>query len=99
MSITLSAPASSTLFEKLNALSQNLWWSWNFDAQTIFRDLSPHVWERTHHNPVAVLSEMSAEEVLARIGDDEFANRIKSAWESFDSYMNSKRTWASLEAK
>src|ERR1039458_8466626 len=99
MSATKAAPDSSSLFEKLNALSQNLWWSWNFEAQSIFRDLSPHVWERTHHNPVAVLAEMSNEEVQARIGDVEFAARIESAWESFDDYMSSKKTWASSEAK
>ena len=99
MSATIAAPDSSSLFEKLNALSQNLWWSWNFEAQSIFRDLSPHVWERTHHNPVAVLAEMSNEEVQARIGDVEFAARIESAWESFDTYMSSKKTWASSEAK
>jgi len=99
MSATIAAPDSSSLFEKLNALSQNLWWSWNFEAQSIFRDLSPHVWERTHHNPVAVLAEMSNEEVQARIGDVEFATRIESAWESFDDYMSSKKTWASSKAK
>jgi glycogen phosphorylase len=90
---------SSLLLEKLKSLSQNLWWSWNFEAQSIFRDLSPQVWERTHHNPVAVLSEMSNEEVAARIGNSEFAERIQSAWNSFDAYMRSKKSWASSEAK
>ncbi len=89
---------SSLLLEKLKSLSQNLWWSWNFEAQSIFRDLSPQVWERTHHNPVAVLSEMSNEEVAARIGNSEFAERIQSAWNSFDAYMRSKKSWASSEA-
>ena len=90
---------SSSLLTKLHGLSQNLWWSWNFEAQSVFRDLSPQVWERTHHNPVAVLAEISNEEVLARIGDDEFAGRIESAWNSFDAYMTSKKSWASSEAK
>ncbi len=99
MSYTKSERNSSSLLEKLSVLSRNLWWSWNFEAQSIFRDLSPQVWERTHHNPVAVLSEMSKEEVLARIGDDEFTARIESAWTSFHAYMNRKKTWASSEAK
>ena len=99
MSERTSAPDSSLLLTKLQSLSENLWWSWNFDAQAIFRDLSPQVWERTHHNPVALLAEMSNAEVRARIGDSELAARIQSAWEKFDAYMNSKKKWAVSEAK
>jgi len=99
MSANSFAADSSSLFKKLHALSQNLWWSWNFEAQSIFHDLSPEVWERTHHNPVALLAEMSNEEVLARLGDDEFAQRIETTWKDFVAYMNSKKTWASSKAK
>ena len=99
MSEKISAPDSSSLLTKLHDLSQNLWWSWNFEAQSIFLDLSPQVWERTHHNPVALLAEMSNEEVRARIGDVEFAARIELAWKSFNAYMTSTKTWASTEAK
>ena len=33
----------------------NLWWSWEPEAQALFRALEPGVYEGSLHNPVAVL--------------------------------------------
>jgi starch phosphorylase len=90
---------SHGLVKKLHDLSRNLWWSWNIEAQSIFRDLSPQVWERTHHNPIAVLTEMSGEEVVARLGDKEFARRVEAASIEFSDYMRGEKTWASTHVK
>jgi starch phosphorylase len=90
---------SQGLVKKLHDLSRNLWWSWNFEGQSIFLDLSPQVWERTHHNPVAMLSEMSGQEVVARLGDKEFARRVEAASIEFSDYMRGEKTWASTHVK
>ena len=86
---------SQELVRKLHDISHNLWWSWNFEAQSIFSDLSPHVWERTHHNPVALLAEMSGEEIAARLGDVQFARKVETASTQFSEYLRGKNTWAS----
>ena len=44
--------------EKLWALARNLWWSWDQDARSLFRDLDPARWRELDHNPIALLSEM-----------------------------------------
>ena len=90
---------SQGLVKKLHGLSRNLWWSWNFEAQSIFCDLSPQVWERTHHNPVAMLTEMSGEEIIARLGESEFARRVEAASIKFSDYMRGEKTWASTGVK
>ena len=87
-----------SILEKLHELSRNLWWSWNLDAQSIFRELSPHVWERTHHNPSALLVEMTWEEILGRVGNEDFAKRVEATWKNYTAYMKSKTTWASSHA-
>ena len=99
MSITGSVPGSRELLKDLHSLSQNLWWSWNSEATSLFSDLSPHVWERTHHNPVAMLAEMSAREVTARLSEKEFAGRVAHAFTNFSDYMSRKDTWAAAGAK
>ena len=91
-------PASS-LLDKLHTLSRNLWWSWNFETQSVFRDLAPHAWERTHHNPVALLAEMSREELIARLANTELAKRIELSWKNYTAYQREKRTWAFSKAK
>jgi signal transduction protein with GAF and PtsI domain len=44
--------------ERLWALARNLWWSWDHDSTSIFRDLAPLRFRQLNHNPIALLSEM-----------------------------------------
>ncbi len=42
----LIAPAH----ERLSALSQNLWWSWDNEATSLFREIDPVLWRELGHN-------------------------------------------------
>src|ERR1700674_1959888 len=44
--------------EKLWALARNLWWSWDHDAASLFRDLDPVRWKQLNQNPVSLLAEL-----------------------------------------
>src|SRR3979409_1384721 len=44
--------------ERLWALARNLWWSWDNESTSLFRDLDPVRWRQLNHNPVALLNEM-----------------------------------------
>ncbi len=82
----------------LHTLSQNLWWTWNPEAQEIFRSLSPMVWKSSNHNAIAVLREISEDELLARLYDSDFLKKVKSVLEEFETYLENKRTWAKKHA-
>jgi signal transduction protein with GAF and PtsI domain len=43
--------------EKLWSLARNLWWSWDQDSTTLFRDVDPARWRALHHNPISLLGE------------------------------------------
>ena len=45
---------------RLEELTHNLWWVWNPRAQSLFRRLSPELWEATEGNPVTVARQLSA---------------------------------------
>ncbi|MBI2618942.1 MAG: alpha-glucan family phosphorylase [Ignavibacteriales bacterium] len=83
------------LLQRLAALASNLWWAWNPEAQEIFRDLSPQVWERSHHNAVEVLREASEAELRARLRDPDFLRKVKRALNEFEDYLGNRATWAS----
>lgn len=85
--------------QRLNALARNLWWTWNPEAQEIFRSLSPMTWRSSNHNAVAVLAEISEDELLARLYDPELLRKVKHVLEEFDSYCSLKRTWAHRHAE
>src|SRR5712672_3617168 len=43
--------------ERLWALARNLWWSWDYDSASLFRDLDPLRWSQLNHSPVSLLNE------------------------------------------
>jgi starch phosphorylase len=84
----------TTRDEQLRTLAYNLWWTWNPEAQEIFRSLSPRIWEESNHNPVAVLQSLSTQELHFRLADRTLAHFIAGVWKDFTDYLNQKRTWA-----
>ena len=44
--------------ERLWSLARNVWWSWDHDSTSLFRDLDPARWSELNHNPVSMLSEL-----------------------------------------
>ncbi len=75
-----------TTRDKLNALAANLWWSWNPEAQELFRRLNPDAFEQHASNPRIALANAN-EDVL---GDASFARDVDEVYDAFSTYM--KRT-------
>jgi starch phosphorylase len=82
-----------SIVEGLHILSKNLWWTWRPEAQYIFRELSPRWWERTSHNAAALMTDISVQELTARLGDADFSRRVVTVLNAFDEYMNATKTW------
>ena len=78
----------------LNRLARNLWWTWNQDAQDVFEELSPRAWRYLYHNAVAVLRELSDEELRVRLLGEEFNGRVQEVLRQFDAYLGATGTWA-----
>lgn len=86
------------LAKRLRQLAYNLWWTWNPDAQQIFKELSPLVWRYVNHNAVEVMREISNEELEARLRDREFARHVHTVLEEFEIYLTESSTWAKRHA-
>ena len=94
----LTSQETTQLIAKLNEVARNLWWTWNQDAQDLFQDLSKRGWRNLYHNAVAVLHEVSDQELRARLLDVEFANRVQNVIRQYESYLTEKDTWAAKHA-
>ena len=84
--------------EKLWSLARNLWWSWDHDATSLFRDLDPVAWRKLSHNPIALLSKMSFEGIERRAGELVLHSRINYAYRRQQEYLHSDRTWGATHA-
>src|SRR5499427_6730348 len=98
MNTPLSNAELNEIVAGLKKLSRNLWRSWNQDAQDFFQDLSPRGWQNMFHNAVAVLHEVSDQELRARLQDAAFAGRARAVLSEFESYLADQKTWGHSHA-
>ena len=97
-SLSPSPVEINDLSERLHQLSRNLWWTWHQESQEIFQELSPRCWQNLYHNAVAVLREVSRQELRCRLAEPDFARRVREVVNSFDAYMAQQDTWGARHA-
>jgi len=79
--------------EPLREIAYNLWWSWNDEAWSLFRDLDPELWERLGHAPVRLLRKVEQGRLTLAASDASFVSRVKSVRDMFERYMTRQGRW------
>jgi starch phosphorylase len=90
----LVAPAH----QRLSALAQNLWWSWDPDSTSLFREIDPVLWRALDNNPVALLRQIPIDTLEERASQLALHSRINYAYRRFQEYLNSTHTWGARHA-
>lgn len=83
----LFQPVYTKELTKLHALSQNLWWSWNMDAISLFESIDPNAWEIHEQNPISMMEELSSKQMEKLENDEAFIKRLNSVYARFQDYM------------
>lgn len=86
-------PSVPARIARLEELTHNMWWSWNPEAQAVFRALDAELWEQVYHNPVKLLCEIAQDRLDAACGDPAFLAAYDATLASFDAYREDKNTW------
>ena len=89
-----AAPAHQRLY----ALARNLWWSWDNDTTTLFRELDPVRWREFDHNPIALLQQIPIEALEERAQQLQLHSRINYAYRRLQEYLKSEHTWGARHA-
>ncbi|MCU1338437.1 MAG: alpha-glucan phosphorylase [Bryobacterales bacterium] len=84
--------------ERLWSLARNLWWSWDHDTTSLFRDLDPIRWRQLNHNPVSLLAEMPLTKLERRAHELVLHSRINYAYRRQQEYLRADRTWGARHA-
>jgi starch phosphorylase len=83
---------------KLRELAQNLWWSWQPDIRSIFREIDPATWSLVYHNPVALLQRVPEDEIVRRIRDLEMQTLINQSHRRLLEYLDGSGSWGATHA-
>lgn len=78
---------------RLRELAYNLWWSWHPEAQDLYCQIDPDLWEQTYHNPVRFLRDVRQRRLEAAATRDLYLNQYDQVLGEFDHYMSADNTW------
>jgi len=84
--------------QRLCDLAQNLWWSWDPDTTSLFRELDPVLWRALNNNPVALLQQIPIDKLEERASQLALHSRINYAYRRLQEYLHSKHTWGARYA-
>jgi glycogen phosphorylase len=84
--------------ERLWSLARNIWWSWDHDCISLFRDLNPTRWRQLNQNPISLLSEIPLEEIERRATELVLHSRINYVYRRQQEYLHADRTWGAAHA-
>ena len=84
--------------QRLCALAQNLWWSWDEGTIGLFRELDPVLWRKLDYNPIALLQQFPIDKLEDRASQLALHGRINYAYRRMQEYLNSKRSWGARYA-
>ena len=84
--------------ERLWSLARNLWWSWDHDSISLFRDLDPIRWRQLNQNPISLLGEIPLGEIERRATEHVLHSRINYCYRRQQEYLRADRTWGAANA-
>jgi len=84
--------------ERLWALARNLWWSWDHDCTSLFRELDPERWWQLNQNPISLLAEIPFAGIERRAREMVLHSRINYAYRRQREYLEADRTWGARHA-
>ena len=84
----LIKPQLPKSLQPLMELANNLWWTWNFEAASLFKSVDPELWIEVEHNPVALIEALEIEELSTLESNKEFMTKLQMVYNKFVNYMN-----------
>ena len=88
------APAQEKLWE----LARIVWWCWDNECVSLFRDLNPTRFRQLNQNPIALLNEIPLAEIERRATELVLHSRINYTYRRQQEYLHDDRTWGASHA-
>lgn len=82
-----------TRLQRLPDIAYNLWWTWHSEAQHLFSDVDPQLWEDVYHNPVKFLDEVRQASLEQAAQDSKYVALYDSVVAALNKYMAGEDTW------
>ena len=85
--VTITAELPLRL-KPLDEIAHNLWWVWNSEAKSLFKDIDPTLWRSTGENPVMMLQRIGSDRLNEIMNDESMMARVDAVYADFKEYMS-----------
>ncbi|HMQ47678.1 MAG TPA: alpha-glucan family phosphorylase [Saprospiraceae bacterium] len=75
------------MLSPLRELANNLWWSWNSEAEGLYKYIDEERFKQLEYNPIALLDEIDPQKVNELINDAGFMSQLKKVYKAYQSYI------------
>jgi phosphorylase/glycogen(starch) synthase len=76
--------------EKLASLSENIWWTWDDEAQELFEIIDPTLWRISDNNPAILFEQIPHKRLKDLSKDQKYIARLDQVYERYLTYMKGK---------
>jgi phosphorylase/glycogen(starch) synthase len=79
----------SKLPEKLHKLAiiiQNLWWTWDDEAQELFEVIDPEIWQKCEQNPAILFEQVKYGQLVEISQNAEYTDKLDRVYARFENY-------------
>jgi glycogen phosphorylase len=76
---------------KLEEIAHNIWWTWDSNAKTLFRQIDHDAWVEASSNPVLLLNILNYEKLVAMGKNVEFIKKVETVYSDFKTYLNAPK--------
>ncbi|MFA5814980.1 MAG: alpha-glucan family phosphorylase [Bacteroidales bacterium] len=71
----------------LEAISKNLWWTWNYEAENLFQSIDPVIWDQVEHNPITLMRQIPLDRLIELEQDENFNRSYNEVYAKFQDYI------------
>jgi glycogen phosphorylase/synthase len=76
--------------ERLLEISENIWWTWDDDAQELFELIDPLVWRASDYNPLILFEQVPFKRLSALSKDSKYIGKLDSVYSHFKAYIEGR---------
>ncbi len=80
-------PSLPEPLKPLLTIAHNLWWTWNYDAISLFTRLDRDLWEQCNHNPVLMLGQISQEKLDRAASDRSYLHALGTVYQQLQEHF------------
>ncbi|MBN1118244.1 MAG: alpha-glucan family phosphorylase [Bacteroidales bacterium] len=76
---------------RLTEIMENIWWTWDDEAQELFETIDPAVWRLSDYNPYIILEQVSFKRIAQLSKDSNYIAKLDSVYSRLKQYLEGEK--------